>query len=469
MTIAGLRDAAPELEWGRLSPALTALCDLCLLLDGRGVVQAVDPGLLETPFPEIEQWIGRPWVETVTAASRGPVEELLLEAVACGSAPRRQVTHLSRAGLELPVVYAAFRAAGPPGSVIAVGRDLRSVAGLQHGLVEARQTIERDYLRLRHLETRTRGLFQLSSEAVLVLDGATHQVVDANPAALDLLQTEATALIGRPCPFSLAAALPESRAAATLRGWIRSGPVTIRLTRSGGQPPASRQLLGLSLFVLDADGIILARLWPETRPGVVPQADPGARTLELLQSLPDGIVITDLEGQVRSSNPAFLALAQVPTPDRARGRALGRWLGRPGAELGLLLATLRQGPVRLFPTALRGEQGGLREVEVSAIAEGEGPAALALFLVRDVGTRGGPEAGQEAHDPLLHHLARLVGRSPVKKILRDVEERIERRLVQVALERASNNRTVAAQLLGLSRQSLYGKLRRHGLDSRGAT
>ena len=44
-----------------------------------------------------------------------------------------------------------------------------------------------------------------------------------------------------------------------------------------------------------------------------------------------------------------------------------------------------------------------------------------------------------------------------------MESRIERLCIETALELTGNNRASAAELLGLSRQSLYVKLRRYGL------
>jgi sulfur transfer protein SufE len=44
---------------------------------------------------------------------------------------------------------------------------------LQQRHVEAQQSMEREYSRLRHAETRYRLLFQLASEAVVIVDAAT--------------------------------------------------------------------------------------------------------------------------------------------------------------------------------------------------------------------------------------------------------------------------------------------------------
>jgi DNA-binding NtrC family response regulator len=42
---------------------------------------------------------------------------------------------------------------------------------------------------------------------------------------------------------------------------------------------------------------------------------------------------------------------------------------------------------------------------------------------------------------------------------------VERHYVRSALDLAEGNRTLAAELLGLSRQSLYAKLDRYGLET----
>jgi DNA-binding NtrC family response regulator len=45
---------------------------------------------------------------------------------------------------------------------------------------------------------------------------------------------------------------------------------------------------------------------------------------------------------------------------------------------------------------------------------------------------------------------------------------IERLCIEAALELTGDNRASAAEILGLSRQSLYAKLHRHGLADIGA-
>ena len=63
----------------------------------------------------------------------------------------------------------------------------------------------------------------------------------------------------------------------------------------------------------------------------------------------------------------------------------------------------------------------------------------------------------------VQQLRELVGRVPLKDLVRESADLIEKLCIEAALDVSSNNRASAAQLLGLSRQGLYSKLRRYGL------
>ena len=51
----------------------------------------------------------------------------------------------------------------------------------------------------------------------------------------------------------------------------------------------------------------------------------------------------------------------------------------------------------------------------------------------------------------------------LKGLVREATDVIERLCIEAALKLTSDNRASAAEMLGLSRQSLYVKLRRYGL------
>ena len=63
----------------------------------------------------------------------------------------------------------------------------------------------------------------------------------------------------------------------------------------------------------------------------------------------------------------------------------------------------------------------------------------------------------------VEQLTELVGRVPLKELVRESTDMIERLCIEAALELTDDNRASAAEMLGLSRQGLYSKLRRHGM------
>jgi transcriptional regulator PpsR len=184
-----------------------------------------------------------------------------------------------------------------------------------------------------------------------------------------------------------------------------------------------------------------------------------------MDNAPDAFVMTGLDGRILTVNQAFLELAQLPNAEMARGESLERWLGRSGVDLNVLLSNLRQrGMLRLFATRLKGEYGSTTEVEISAVALQEGETPCLGFTIRDVGRRLNSDVSKERELPRsASQMAELVGRVPLKDIVRETTDLIEQLCIEAALELTSDNRASAAEMLGLSRQSLYVKLRRFGM------
>ena len=60
-------------------------------------------------------------------------------------------------------------------------------------------------------------------------------------------------------------------------------------------------------------------------------------------------------------------------------------------------------------------------------------------------------------------LTEQIGRVPLRDLVREATDVIEKLSIEAALELTGDNRASAAEMLGLSRQSLYVKLRRFGL------
>jgi len=437
--------------------------DITLVLDEHGVVCDLCSSLEELADSEFQAWLGRPLVELVTAESQRKVTSLLQAAAGQVTGPRwRQVNALLTSGRELPLQLAAVAVGA--GRSLMCGRDLRATAALQQRLVDAQQAMERDYWKFRHAETRYRHLFQVASEAVLVVDATSQRILEANPAAAKLVGDGGPqGLVGETFPLGVDSRSEESlnNLMAGVRATGRAESLRAELLDARGEV-----VVAVSTYRQDSVSHFLVRLSPAL-PDTLGEPAPSTSSmlLKLVQSVPDCLVVTDLEGRIISANTAFVELAQLTTEEQVRGETLDRWLGRTGVDLSVLISNLRQrGAVRLFATTLRGEYGAMTDVEISATMVPHGDRPFLGFTIRDVGRRLSAEVRNKRELPRsVGQLTELVGRVPLKDIVGETTDLIEQLCIEAALELTRDNRASAAEMLGLSRQSLYVKLRRYGV------
>jgi transcriptional regulator PpsR len=460
---------APKTSLGNLDAEaaailISAAADIALIIDEAGVIRdaAFNSGDLAQEMEGQESWLGRPWVDTVAEDSR-PKVVAMLQDVADRALPRwRHINQGALRGTSVPILFSTVRL-GDGGRVVAFGRDLRPLSALQQRLVEAQQSIDRDYARLRNAETRYRMLFQLWTEPVLILESGSHKVLEANRAADQLL--------GRGGKRGTARSFLEMFAAAGL------GPIDQLLSsvRATGRADDVRALLAederevlisATPFRQENASLVLVRLtYPQGEAGAIVLPKAKSKLLKLIESVPDAFVVTGQDGRVLTANAAFLEMTQLASEEQAVGEQLERWLGQPGVEMEVLTANLRQrGPVRLFATTMRGEYGATVDVEISAVSVMNGVGPCFGFAIRDIGTRvvAPPRIGVK-QPRSVEQLTELIGQVPLKDLVREATDVIERLCIEAALELTGDNRASAAEMLGLSRQSLYVKLRRYGL------
>jgi transcriptional regulator PpsR len=194
-------------------------------------------------------------------------------------------------------------------------------------------------------------------------------------------------------------------------------------------------------------------------------AGPKSKVLDIMSNSPDGFVITDREGHVLLVNQAFLDAAQLTAEEQALGQPVERWLGRSGVDFPLLKAQLLEhGSVRLFATKVQGDYASSSDVEISAVAVSSGDDGYFGFVIREVASKSLTEKASQLEQPRsVKQLTAMVGRVPLKDLVRDSTDMIEKLCIETALTMTNDNRASAADVLGLSRQSLYAKLRRYGL------
>ena len=466
------RKALDGLAAETVAGLVTAAADIVLVLDRRGIIRDMAFGSEELAADLAGDWIGQPMGGVVCVDSQPKIALLLGEVDSPAPPPRaRHANHPLPGGGTVAISW-TLRRLDDSNQMLALGRDLRMLAGMQQRLIEAEQSLERDYSRLRLAEARYRLLLQSSAEPIVVVDLGTQKVVEANPMAARLLGEDARQIVGKPFAEQLDAvsgrALPEWFAA--LRAAGRAEPLRARLAheRRECRLPAlifRQENSSHALLRIEAVGPAGATQRPPNghADGQVSAGVSGrSRITEMFVCLPDAMVVTDADGRILELNRAFIDIAQLATEEQALGESLERWLGRSGVDLGVLLANLREsGELRQFATRLRGDLGGSAEVEISATRLGAPEEPAFGFALRR--RRAAEGRSPRALTRSVEQLTELVGRVSLKELVRETTDVIERLCIEAALELTRDNRASAAEMLGLSRQSLYVKLRRYGL------
>jgi transcriptional regulator PpsR len=449
--LAGLSAWAPQLAEAFVSLA----SDIALVLNHEGVVCSVVQGGTDPIVPAAQSWIGRPLMDAVTGDTRVKVQLLLAEALDTGLARRRQLNHPGgRPGADIPVAYTALRL-GAGGPLLVVGRDLRSVASIQQRFLDAQQEMERGYWQARQAEARYRTLFQVATDAVMVVDAQTLKVLEANQAASQMFDLSIEQLVGH---------VAHQGFERHSRGAVED---LLNTARSTGQPAEIRaHVIGrvtptqvaATPFRSDAAIRLLVRVRTADAPSLPSELN--STLARLVDGASDGVVVTDSSGRILLANPAFLDLVRQASEAEVKGRSLIDWIAPTGVPMESLLPRVRrQGVARRLQSELRLADGSATVVEISATLLAEGDQERIGFTVHPVRPRGEPAAGAVLA-ATIDGLHAQLGQLPLPALLREATAAAERHFLDLALTRSGGDLGVAASALGISVDGLRQRRRR---------
>jgi transcriptional regulator PpsR len=438
--------------------------DVQVTLDHDGVVTKATVAN-EIADESVEAWLGRPWAETVEGHGRRQIADIIGNAANEEISPIFQLTQRFPSGLVVPIEYLAVP--GNDGSVVAIGRDVRAVAQLQSRLAAAQQTMQRGYWQLRDVENRYRVMFEASNDSIAVVSDDGFAINEANPAAiaaLGLATARPQDVVGRSL-IGLIAPVDRAMAKATLERALERGKaprIMVRLAHSD-----VTWLLRASLVDADRGRQLLVHLMPsgEERDQPAPRGAFEVTPSQLFDLAPDGIIVMDDDGYIVNANPAFLGMVQCNARSEVVGTSLGNWMRPPGGDLQMLQDNLHGRTVaRLFPTTLYGGNGGRIAAEVAAVRISESETAMYAIYVRDVTQRLDARKNNARFGRLLDSMSAQLGKASLKDLVNTSTGLVERHFIEAALSATGGNRTNAAKLLRVSRQSLYTRLARYGLS-----
>ncbi len=452
---------APEI----LGDIIAEVADVGVVISETGSILSVIVNPDNDAFRQLELWENKDIRATLTIESVSKFESRLAEFLA--DKPRVRPVELNHTDgtnrWETPVRY-SFHRIGPDGAILLLGRDLRPIAEMQQQLVEAQLSLERDYETQREHDTRFRVLMESTTEAVLFVSVQSGEITEANSAAVALLDRPLENLIGNQLSGCF-----EGRKRGDMVDALASQAISDQNKKMTAdlRGNAGKVEVFPTLFRAAGERILLCRLVPESQNGA--RSDALSHNLQALYSNgPDPMVFTSAAGDVLSANDAFLDMIAVAHDINVRDRSIADYLQRGSVDFKVMTENAeRAGRMRNYATKLTGEYGSPRAVDISATKIVAGQQTIFAFVLRDANR---PEITQArphpASDESMRSVVELVGSATLKDIVAETTNVVEKMCIETAVELTMNNRVAAAEMLGLSRQSLYVKLRKFDLLNR---
>jgi transcriptional regulator PpsR len=448
----------------RVERVIEQFADLAVAVDRQGIVRGISVSPESPYLGRLDHWVGRDFRNFLSTDSRPKFDDRLSQTLADPDAPIRpmELNHVDNANWEFPMRY-TLHDAGEDAGILLLGRDMQPFADIQQRLVREQMARERDLERFRGIETRFRVVFEASETAMLMIEPDSGRVTEMNRAAAQILGIKADNLSAS----AFAQAFEGKRKgefAESLRAAASSeepqGLVAV-VRRSGREV----RLLP-EVFRASGELAMLCR--------IVPLDDEEGAATELAQALAllyettsDAFVLTDSKGIIREANEGFLKLADAAQLRDVQGRSLSDFLSRGSVDLKLIAeAVEKSGRLRSYSAQMESIVGTRATVDIAA-ARLRGRTDRGIgFIIRDVTSSqvmSVAEAGAAMSEEAMTNVMDLVGTASLKELVSATTDVVEKLCIETAVRLTDNNRVAADEMLGLSRQSLYVKLRKYGL------
>ncbi len=459
-------DATGTLSADDVQGIVAAAADIALMIDSDGKIVSIMKGATEDSFGNLDHWLGRPVTEFLTDESIPKFSDAH-SAFLDGGDPRRQIelNHRDNASWEFPIRY-TLHAFGESDLTLMLGRDLRPIAETQQQLVQAQIALEKGYEARREFDARYRVLLNNTRDAIVFVAVRDGRVKDMNEPAAALLGIGRETLAGSPFVQAFKDRANGELIETLLNTSIADGDGSVVLETQSGR----RGVRVLpTVFRAAGERVILCRLEAE-EDSALAEDQTTVSMAALFRDGSDAFVFTDNKGVVTSANDSFLELVDAAHLSDVKGRSLGDFLHRGQIDLSMLIEnSKRTGQMRVYSTKLVNDYGSKLSTEISATYLSNGAQPIIAFVIRDISRIEAVRqtSGATAAEESSRNVMELVGSATLKEIVSETTDVVEKMCIETAVTLTRNNRVAAAEMLGLSRQSLYVKLRKYGLLSKG--
>lgn len=300
--------------------ALANQPDFTLVMDLSGVILEAS---INSQVSDVStaDWIGQQWEDTVddVAKARRLIQTTRQNRICGYSQINQQLPANSGSVL---VEFSAVRTDDKHDRIIAIGKNLSAVVNLQKKLLSTQKEMERDFWKLRELETRYKTVVNNTSDAVFILREPDYMVIDANDQAMRVANvSQGERLENQHLPENeynkLQALIQEAR---------EHGRSQLRVLRfSEAKQP---WMVRASSYQANSGLQYILQLSQMATVGDQHNVRPinGISCEDILTNLPGGVAILNSQNIITHANPAFAKLVGVSTTEQLLGHPLTHWI-----------------------------------------------------------------------------------------------------------------------------------------------
>ena len=450
-----------NLSNNELSHIAQASADISFVLDDSGSIQDIYSHNQSLVKQIPDDLIGKKWLDVVEPDSRKKVQYLLDDADLNQVSKFRQINLSSNEkNISLPILCATIKAMSNQ-KIIVIGKNLAEVAQLQQDLVAAQKNISQNYLQINQLEERFRSIFEIGTESIIILqaDGG-YPIVEINSNAIKRLLIAKKHYIGKSF-LSLLPADELSKVTSFFQEMLEIGESKDLDVSFVGD---KKIRISASSFINSGRPHLLLNLKPLELAQSAHLLESDSLTVKAIENNSYGFVVCTPEGLILKANKAFIKLSNAKGEQELIGNAIQNYLDSDTADFAQMMQSLKgKASAQSCISSINNNSSGIKLVDISAVSVAH-PRACIGMIFRQMDSRQNKD--KRIDKKLVRsseELSMLVGKVPLKDILTETTDLIEELCIKAALDLSNDNRVSASEILGLSRQSLYIKLRKYGL------
>ena len=450
-----------NLSSDELSHIAQASADISFVLDDSGSIQDVYSHKQSLIKRIPDDLIGKKWLEVVEPDSKKKVQYLLDDANRDSISKFRQINLSSNSkDTSLPIMCASIKVPSNQ-KIIVIGRDLAEISQLQQDLVSAQKKISQDHLKINQLEERFRSIFEIGTESIMILqadDG--YPIVEMNGNAIKQLLIAKNHYIGK----SFLSLLPADELSKVSRFFQEMQEIGESRDLNTSFVGDKKIRISASSFISSGKPHLLLNLKPLDPNQADSILESDSLTVKAIENNPYGFVVCTPEGLILKANKAFIKLSNAKGEQELIGSSIKSYLGSETLDFDRMMQSLKgKASAQSCISSISSNSGSFKLVDISAVSVAY-PRACIGMIFRQMDSR--ENKGKRIDKKLVRsseELSMLVGKVPLKDILTETTDLIEELCIKAALDLSNDNRVSASEILGLSRQSLYIKLRKYGL------